>query len=142
MILIIDTAKEKKIFFGLIKEKNFLAKKVIPLPNRKSEVLLLALDKFFQAAKIRPKFLSGLAVVSGPGPFTSLRLGVVTANTLAWALKIPVIGIKASEFSNLIQLAQVIKQRLNSLAREEIIEPFYGKEPNITIKHVVSIGLL
>lgn len=47
--------------------------------------------------------LQFIAVAKGPGSFTSIRIGVVTARTLAQQLQIPVYGI-----SNLVAIASAI----------------------------------
>ena len=59
---------------------------------------------------LRPQIWSDLqfiAVAKGPGSFTSIRIGVVTARTLAQQLHIPVYGI-----SNLVAIAFAISPNL------------------------------
>lgn len=58
--------------------------------------------------------LTHVAVVSGPGGFTSIRVGVASANALAYALSIPIVGIQLSDLyvarlaPKVADLAQVV----------------------------------
>lgn len=42
--------------------------------------------------------LTQIFAVNGPGPFTSLRVGVITANTLAYGLKIPIYAVSTFDY--------------------------------------------
>jgi len=61
--------------------------------RRHGEVLAPSLTAVLDGAKVRPADLSGLIVGLGPGPFTSLRVGIVTAAAMGQALGIPVHGV-------------------------------------------------
>jgi len=132
MILIINTANND--FFELILAKNeddFKIKKV-KAQFRQAEKLLPAIDALVGRASL--KKLKGLGVVSGPGGFTSLRIGIITANTLAFALKVPVVGIALDEFKTPEELVVKIFARLKKVKLGAPVLPEYGREPNITIK--------
>ena len=135
LILFINTADEKKVFLGLIKKDKFIAQKVFFARYRQAEKLLVELHRFLQAANCKLKNLKALAVIAGPGPFTALRIGITTANTLGWSLKLPVVGIKLNEFENTDELIKVINQKLKKVRVGQTVEPFYGREPRITIKN-------
>ena len=47
--------------------------------------------------------IAGVAVVSGPGPFTANRVGVVTANTLGWLLDKPIIELEGDSFESALE---------------------------------------
>ncbi len=65
---------------------------VVVAPNRQGEVLAPAIDRILADSGATPKDLDGVVVGVGPGPFTGLRVGIVTARALAHALGIPAYG--------------------------------------------------
>jgi tRNA threonylcarbamoyladenosine biosynthesis protein TsaB len=62
-------------------------------PLRHGELLAPSIDAVLRQAKAQISDLSRIAVGVGPGPFTGLRVGIVTARTLAAALGLPLDGI-------------------------------------------------
>ncbi len=59
------------------------------------ERLMPMIDAALGEAGVKIKDIEGIAVGTGPGLFTSLRIGVVTANTLSQALRVPVTGVSS-----------------------------------------------
>lgn len=59
-----------------------------------SQVLLPLISKLLDRQNLIFKDLTGIEVEVGPGSFTGLRVGVSVANTLGFALGIPVNGKK------------------------------------------------
>jgi tRNA threonylcarbamoyladenosine biosynthesis protein TsaB len=57
------------------------------------EQLAPLIEQVMTDAGIVRQDLTALAVGNGPGPFTGLRVGLVTARTLAFVLEIPVYGV-------------------------------------------------
>jgi len=48
--------------------------------------------KILNKLSIKPDDLGGIVVFKGPGSFTGLRIGVAVANTMAYALNIPIVA--------------------------------------------------
>lgn len=70
--------------------------------------------------------LTGIIIFSGPGSFTSLRIGHTVANALAAQLGIPVVGTGGEDW---------IATGIAALPHAKtgvIAMPFYGAEANIT----------
>jgi tRNA threonylcarbamoyladenosine biosynthesis protein TsaB len=65
------------------------------LGGRLSEArsVLAAADELLRSAGIEPRELDGIVAGTGPGSFTSIRIGLATARGLALALEIPVAGV-------------------------------------------------
>jgi tRNA threonylcarbamoyladenosine biosynthesis protein TsaB len=60
---------------------------------RHGEQLAPLIDRLLTGAEVARQDLTALAVGVGPGPFTGLRVGLVTARTLGHVLEIPVYGV-------------------------------------------------
>lgn len=60
---------------------------------RHGEQLAPLIERTLAEAALRPAELTAIAVGTGPGPFTGLRVGLVTARTLGHVLGIPIHGI-------------------------------------------------
>jgi tRNA threonylcarbamoyl adenosine modification protein YeaZ len=70
-----------------------LAQIVMVDGHRHAEVLAPAIAKVIADAGMSQRDLTGVAVGVGPGPYTGLRVGLVTAKVLGAALGIPVYGV-------------------------------------------------
>lgn len=128
MYLFINTADSEKIILAFIADNGqILIKKKIEAKYKQSEKLLLNIDKILKDIKD----IKGIMVIKGPGSFTALRIGVVTANTLAWALHIPIIGIKLDNKQN-EELIKIGVENLKKIKKFKQVMPEYGMEPNIS----------
>ncbi|MGW7362314.1 tRNA (adenosine(37)-N6)-threonylcarbamoyltransferase complex dimerization subunit type 1 TsaB [Streptomyces sp. NPDC054841] len=61
--------------------------------RRHGELLLPAVDRVLASAGLKPDAVTDLVVGVGPGPYTGLRVGLVTATTFGSALGVPVHGL-------------------------------------------------
>lgn len=107
MKLSIDSTKNTELFIHL----DDVEKKVTHVSPRDQDILLAIHELLLEQHKDWSD-LTSIEVHKGPGTFTSLRLGIAIANTLSFALKIPVNGLPLGQF----------------------VEPEYGKPPNINHK--------
>ncbi len=58
-----------------------------------AENLHIFIQEILSEAKLEPKKLDAIAVGSGPGSYTGLRIGVSAAKGMAYALQIPLIAV-------------------------------------------------
>ncbi|MCG7206377.1 tRNA (adenosine(37)-N6)-threonylcarbamoyltransferase complex dimerization subunit type 1 TsaB [Streptomyces arenae] len=61
--------------------------------RRHGELLLPAVDRVLAEAGIKLDAVTAIAVGVGPGPYTGLRVGLMTADTFGLALGVPVHGL-------------------------------------------------
>tara|TARA_B110001450_G_scaffold251463_1_gene271637 strand:- start:567 stop:1238 length:672 start_codon:yes stop_codon:yes gene_type:complete len=81
-----------------------------------SEKLHLLIDEIFKSLNIKLKELSAVAVCSGPGSFTGLRIGVASAKGIAFALEIPLISMNSLDI-------MIENFKTDSVAKNAILFP-------------------
>lgn len=118
MTLYINTVSHDEIIIELRDRGSVLISKRISAPRKQSEKLLPAIDKLLKIKKVKLDKLTKIIVASYGGSFTSLRIGVITANALAYALNVPV---EAEDRS----------KKNKEFSGYSIVEPIYDREPNI-----------
>lgn len=62
-------------------------------PRRHTELLAPLVERVLAEAGLAPTDLTDVAVGTGPGPFTGLRVGMVTARVLGWSTGAAVHGV-------------------------------------------------
>ncbi len=74
-----------------------IAFKEIDQRNIHAEVITVFIDEILKGASIKYNELDAVAVSSGPGSYTGLRIGVSTAKGLCYALDKPLIAVETLE---------------------------------------------
>jgi len=120
MYLGIDNSTDDKVIFYKWNDDQF---SIEEKPLNESGDLLLGLQLVLKKENLSLNNLQGLAVRVGVGKFTSTRVAVTVANTLAFALNIPVVGVK--EFME--NTVEEIKQQTPGI----YVSASYSGEPNI-----------
>ena len=87
MRLYIDTSNSEKITIGIDDEKFETEAR-----KEKSQKLLPFIDELLKKKGKNIKDITEIEINTGPGSYTGLRVGVSVANTIGWALGIPVNG--------------------------------------------------
>ena len=89
MLLAFDTATPL-VTVALHDGTDVLVERSSERPMKHGEHLQPMVDEVVRAAGLTRSDLTAIAVGAGPGPFTGLRVGLVAARTMGFALDIPV----------------------------------------------------
>lgn len=115
---------------ALVKGDKLLSERLIN--NRKTHSVNLApiIKSVLEDAEVKPADLDGIAVSSGPGSFTGLRIGMSTAKALAHVLDIPITGVSTLEAlaSRYFINNQLVCPILNARKAEVYMALYQGNE--------------
>jgi tRNA threonylcarbamoyladenosine biosynthesis protein TsaB len=96
LILALDTATEQGSL-ALVAADRLLMECTLESHGTYLTRLLPGVAALFQATGQELTALAAVAVSTGPGNFTSLRIGLATAKTLAWSLGCPLVPVPTME---------------------------------------------
>jgi len=92
MLLAFDTATPL-VTVALHDGGDVVSELVSERPLQHGEQLAPLIDRILREAGLVRQDLTAIGVGVGPGPFTGLRVGLVTARTLGYVLELPVYGV-------------------------------------------------
>lgn len=92
LLLALDTATPA-VTVALHDGESVVAESTQVDARRHGELLLPAVDRVLREAGTKLDAVTGIVVGVGPGPYTGLRVGIVTAATFAATLSVPVHGL-------------------------------------------------
>ncbi|HUW65141.1 MAG TPA: tRNA (adenosine(37)-N6)-threonylcarbamoyltransferase complex dimerization subunit type 1 TsaB [Spirochaetia bacterium] len=96
LVLGIDTATPVA-GVALVNENGLVASRLVSGSRSHSVRLMPMIRDVLHEGQVQPGDLSGLAVSTGPGSFTGLRIGLVCARTLARIWQLPLAGLSTLE---------------------------------------------
>ncbi|MDR1291406.1 MAG: tRNA (adenosine(37)-N6)-threonylcarbamoyltransferase complex dimerization subunit type 1 TsaB [Planctomycetaceae bacterium] len=95
-ILAIETT-DKSGSVALLSGDDLLLERILPSTMRSAQTLAPTIDEILRELRLLPSDIGRVAVVIGPGSFTGLRVGVVTAKVFAYAVGAEIIGLSTFE---------------------------------------------
>ena len=116
-------------------------------PRGHSEHLAPLIAALLADAGAAPRDLSAVIVGTGPGPFTGLRVGIVTGLTMAYAVDVPVFGLCSLDAlaaasgmppGTEVLVASDARRKEVYWARYRVGEPVHGdgEPPALALSHV------
>lgn len=130
--LYIDTHSDQ-MRLALADGGDFFIQKSRYTGRKHSEQLLKRINTLLVMNKVSKKHIESIIVHTGPGSFTGLRIGITTANSLAYALSVPVVGVHAFEiiqFSVAYQFSETQQHNKQKyIILPGINDMIYGKGP-------------
>jgi tRNA threonylcarbamoyl adenosine modification protein YeaZ len=123
-VIYIDTSNSQKILVALHRKGKIDRLSVNIQRGEMSDKLLLNIKKVLNKNNEKLKNIDAIVVYRGPGPYTSLRVGISTANAIAYVLNIPIIGIKGDEtFLEKVKNIKLVNNKKKSFSKP--IQAYY-----------------
>lgn len=93
-ILAFDSSNQP-LTVAVVNEEEILTEQIINVRRNHSIQLMPAIDEALKQAKLSIEAIDRIAVASGPGSYTGLRIAITIAKSLAWAQDIELVGVSS-----------------------------------------------
>jgi tRNA threonylcarbamoyladenosine biosynthesis protein TsaB len=128
MLLAFDTATPA-VTVAVADGSLVLAERTHVDARRTAELLAPSIAEVLQEAGVERRALTCIAVGVGPGPFTGLRVGLVTARTMGAVLGIPVLGVRTHDHLALAAGLEGVFAVVTDARRKEVYWARYDAAP-------------
>lgn len=95
-VLAIDTSNYT-LGIAVINEEKVVGEYITNVKKNHSVRVMPAIERLLQDCELLPQDIGKIVVAKGPGSYTGVRIGVTIAKTLAWTLRVPLVGISSLE---------------------------------------------
>lgn len=113
---------------AIVEEEKIIGEYTINNKITHSQTLLPMIDEMFKISEISLESIEAIAITSGPGSFTGLRIGSATAKGLGQALNLPLIEVPTLE-----------AMAYNMFATDKLVCPIMDARRNQTYTGVYKI---
>lgn len=126
MLIITIRTEKPDAEIGLLDDQNQLAYETWTAHRQLAETLHAKIEQLLKSQSKSLHDIEGIVAFAGPGSFTGLRIGLTVANTLAYALKVPIAAGKDPQW-----LENGVATLLSGHG-EKLVMPEYGAPVHIT----------
>lgn len=133
LTLFISTYNEY-VEIGLLKDGKEIADIKEKSIKGHSLILVPSIDKILKDNNLEPNDLNEIIVISGPGSFTGVRLGITVAKTLAYTL-----NIKIKTITSIEAIAAGIKEENKIITINDPKGKYIGKFENNALTELIYL---
>lgn len=127
-ILAFDSSNQP-LTVAVIEDEEILTEQLINIKANHSLQLMPIIDEALKKAKISLDEIDRIAVASGPGSYTGLRIAVTVAKSLAWSKDIDLVGVSSLKVlaGNSLASSNKLINPLFDARRENIYTGLYAR---------------
>lgn len=125
-VLSFDTSSQA-LSLALLEDEQLQGELTLNIKKNHSISLMPSIDFLMQQVGWQPSDLDRIAVAQGPGSYTGLRVAVATAKTLAYSLKIDLVGVSSLQAIALNHPSSHLVVPVMDARRNNVYVGFYEK---------------